>query len=90
MSDSKPRRSGREALRATVMVSHALAAIAESEIHAGQFETASQTIANVRRSIADANSLFDPAMSTSEAHELGEILRELDHRLRNMAVRLSE
>jgi hypothetical protein len=92
MSDGKPRQTAGEAIRSRVMVSHALCAIAESELHAGEMTMAAGTISSARILIQEINALVGPGMSGGAADELAEFLRELDHRLRNIdtAIRLYE
>ena len=90
MSDGKPRQTAGEAIRSRIMTSHALCAIAESEVHAGEMKMATGTISNTRKLIREIDALIGTGMSVSAAHELAELLRELDHRLRNIeaAIRL--
>jgi len=72
-----------QTLRSRIMVTYALCAVAESEVHAGQLESSLQIVKTIRRMLSDINVLVSGPMdrlSLRTIHEAAEMLSELEIR----------
>lgn len=72
-----------QSLRSRIMVSYALCAVAESEIHNGEIQRAEETVKRVRSLLAEALLLVSgtSVSSVSVIREAAEMLAELEDRL---------
>jgi hypothetical protein len=72
-----------QSLRSRIMVSFALCAVAESEIHGEEWERAVQTIATIRQLVSEINLLIiEPhPIPVSTIREAGELAAELESRI---------
>jgi hypothetical protein len=70
------------ALRSRIMRSHALCAVAESEIHSGHMERALRTVRSLRGLMAEIAPLIDQPHSAFDSRDASDLLAELETRLR--------
>lgn len=78
-----------ESLRRRIMVAHALCATAEAEIRRGRKELALQSVADIRRIVAEMSLLVSqPSLAPGEARELSDLLATLQDRVHKTATGL--
>jgi len=81
-----------ESLRSRVMTAYALCAIAESDLHAGEINRATQTAKTVRELIEEINRLASDVsqLSSSALRDLSEFSTELERRVQKIDGTLRE